>query len=179
MRKHGRYEFRNRFKDHGELKYSLRSLEKFAPWVNRVFLVTNGQIPDWLNTSRVTVIPHDDFFPPADLPTFSSPAIEANLFRIKKLSNRFLYFNDDMFLASPVTLEDFVANHKQKIYLSWDIPDCAPGCADDFLGDDYCDMACNLSLADLTLEIAPSILPCANAHCSMKGRKNGRTTPGR
>lgn len=33
----------NRFADNDELKYSLRSLEKFMPWVRNVFLVTNGE----------------------------------------------------------------------------------------------------------------------------------------
>ena len=38
-----------RFTDWDELKYSLRSLEKYAPWVRHVYIVTNGQIPSWLD----------------------------------------------------------------------------------------------------------------------------------
>lgn len=46
--------------DNEELRYSLRSIEKYAPWVNHIYLVTNGQIPYWLNTShpRLSVITH-------------------------------------------------------------------------------------------------------------------------
>jgi hypothetical protein len=38
------------FKDNEELRYSLRSIEAFAPWVRQIFLVTNGQVPSWINT---------------------------------------------------------------------------------------------------------------------------------
>jgi UDP-N-acetylglucosamine-lysosomal-enzyme len=78
-----------RFADHGELRHSLRSLAKFAPWVRRVFLVTNGlpgQVPSWLNRSAVTLVSHADIFPDrSHLPTFSSPAIESHLHLIPGL----------------------------------------------------------------------------------------------
>ena len=51
---------RNRFADNDELRYSLRSLERFAPWIRNVFLVTNGQIPRWLNVEhpRLRIVQH-------------------------------------------------------------------------------------------------------------------------
>lgn len=73
-----------RFDDKYELKFSLRSLEKYAPWIRHVYIVTNGQIPYWLNLDYegVTVISHEEIFPDAlDLPTFSSPAIEQHIHR--------------------------------------------------------------------------------------------------
>lgn len=50
----------SRFEDNEELRYSLRSVERHAPWVRHIFIVTNGQIPSWLNLDnpRVTVITH-------------------------------------------------------------------------------------------------------------------------
>lgn len=50
----------SRFEDNEELRYSLRSVEKHAPWVRHIFIVTNGQIPSWLNLDnpRVTVVSH-------------------------------------------------------------------------------------------------------------------------
>lgn len=50
----------SRFEDNEELRYSLRSVEKHAPWVRHIFIVTNGQIPSWLNLDnpRVTVVTH-------------------------------------------------------------------------------------------------------------------------
>ncbi|WP_181149864.1 stealth conserved region 3 domain-containing protein [Arthrobacter sp. MYb227] len=102
-----------RFQDREELKYSLRSLEMFAPWVNHIYIVTNGQVPGWLDTSntRVTVVTHKQIFEnPEDLPTFNSHAIEANLHRIPGLKEHFLYFNDDVFLADWCTPKTFFTN---------------------------------------------------------------------
>lgn len=74
----------SRFNDKDELRYSLRSLEMYAPWVRHVYIVTNGQIPNWLDmdNQRMTLISHDDIYPVRkDLPTFSSPAIESHIHR--------------------------------------------------------------------------------------------------
>ncbi|XP_046921236.1 N-acetylglucosamine-1-phosphotransferase subunits alpha/beta isoform X4 [Lynx rufus] len=50
----------SRFEDNEELRYSLRSIERHAPWVRNIFIVTNGQIPSWLNLDnpRVTIVTH-------------------------------------------------------------------------------------------------------------------------
>nr|CAD7442666.1 unnamed protein product [Timema bartmani] len=93
-----------------ELRYSLRSLEKFAPWIRHVFLVTNGQIPYWLNLDnpRLTLVTHEEIFVNlSHLPTFSSPAIETHIHRIHGLSQKFLYLNDDVMLGKEVWPEDF------------------------------------------------------------------------
>lgn len=74
----------SRFSDKDELRYSLRSLEMYAPWVRHVYIVTNGQIPSWLDMDnpRVTLVTHRDIFVnKSDLPTFSSPAIESHIHR--------------------------------------------------------------------------------------------------
>ena len=82
----------NRYADNDQLRYSIRSLEKFAPWVRQIFIVTNGQIPHWLDLdSKAIVVEHKDIFDNHDdLPTFSSPAIEANIHKIEGLSDKFL-----------------------------------------------------------------------------------------
>lgn len=99
-----------RFVSHDELRHSLRSLEQYAPWVRHVYIVTDRQVPDWLDLEHpwINVVDHREIAPPeAILPTFNSQAIEANLHRIEGLSEHFLYFNDDMFLSSPVRPEAF------------------------------------------------------------------------
>lgn len=97
-----------RFRDNDELKYSLRSVEKFAPWVNRIFIVTDKQIPSWLKTEgKVCIIDHSQIFPADALPTFNSQAIESVLHRIPGLSEHFILGNDDTMLAAPVTPDDF------------------------------------------------------------------------
>jgi len=94
------------------LRFSLRSLQRYAPWVNRVFLLTcRPQVPSWLNTAhpRLTVVHHDDVMRKDLLPTFNSFAITSHLHRIPNLSPRFIYLEDDMLFLAPVTLDDFVA----------------------------------------------------------------------
>jgi len=137
----------NRFRDNEELRFSLRSLEQHAGWVRNVYIVTNGQVPYWLDTSnpRVKIIKHSDIFQnQTHLPTFSSPAIESHIHRIPGLSDKFIYLNDDVMFGNNVLPEDFYTHSDgQKVFLTWDVPDCSPGCSSSWIGDGYCDLACN------------------------------------
>lgn len=94
------------------LRYWFRGVEKFAPWVNRVHLVTCGQIPEWLNMNapKLNFIKHSDYIPEEYLPTFNSDTIILNLHRIKGLSEHFVFFDDDMFLIDKVGQEQFFRN---------------------------------------------------------------------
>lgn len=99
-----------RFRDNDELRYSLRSLVRFAPWVRRVHLVTNGETPAWLDPGAegLALVRHEEIFPdPSVLPTFNSNAIELHLHRIPGLSRKFVYLNDDLFLGRPTTRAAF------------------------------------------------------------------------
>ena len=103
-----------RFTDNEELRYSLRSLEKYAGWVRHVYLVTNGQIPYWLNMDcpKLTLVTHQEIFKNTSaLPTFSSPAIESNLHRIPGMRH---------LARHPTYIFSFlmgkVINHKKKSY---------------------------------------------------------------
>ena len=97
-----------RYREMGLLRYWFRGVERFAPWVGRIFLVTDGQKPDWLDEThpKLCLTDHRDFMPSKYLPSFQSSSIEINLHRIRGLSETFVLFNDDMFLLRP----------------------CAPGC---------------------------------------------------
>ena len=35
-----------------------------------------------------------------------------------------------------------------KVFLTWDVPTCAPGCADSWISDGYCDPSCNVAACD-------------------------------
>ncbi len=100
---------RARFLSRDELKYSMRSVHLFAPWVRRIHLVTAGQVPEWLDTDHpdVTVVDHREILPAGALPTFNSHAIESALHRVPDLSEHFVYLNDDVFLARPTRPEAF------------------------------------------------------------------------
>lgn len=94
------------------LRYWFRSVEKCAPWVNKIHFVTCGQKPEWLNENhpKLNLVNHKDYIPNEFLPTFNSNAIELNYHRIKELSDCFVLFNDDMFLLQPLLPEFFFRN---------------------------------------------------------------------
>ena len=100
----------SRFTSHDELRYSLRSLDMYAGWIRHVYVVTDAQVPSWLDTGneRVTVVDHRDLFGGRGrLPTFNSHAIESQLHRIPGLADHYLYLNDDVFFGRPVGPEMF------------------------------------------------------------------------
>ncbi len=94
-----------RYTDNQELRYSLRSAQMYAPWIRKIFIVTNGQIPKWLNINhpKIQLVTHTEIMPKEALPTFNSCAIETCLTNIPDLSEYFLYANDDMFFDKKVS----------------------------------------------------------------------------
>lgn len=102
----------NRYRDWNNLRYFFRSIDKYAPWVRKIHVVTWGHIPEWLNTDnpKINIVKHEDYIPNEWLPTFSSRCIDMNLHRIPDLAEQFVYFNDDMFLTAPTKPEDFFVN---------------------------------------------------------------------
>lgn len=101
-----------RYRDWDILKYWFRGVEKYANWVNKVYFITCGQTPQWLNleSQKLIFVKHEDYISKEYLPTFSSHPIELNLHKINNLSEHFVYFNDDMFLLKPVKKELFFRN---------------------------------------------------------------------
>ena len=98
------------FRDNDELKYSLRSVEKNAPWVNHIYVITGfGQVPGWLDTKnpRITIVPQESILPSDASPIFNSCAIEASLANIPGLSEHFILANDDMFFNAPTSPDYF------------------------------------------------------------------------
>ena len=93
----------HRYLENGLFRYWFRGVEKYAPWVNHIYLVTNGQYPSWLNLNnpKLTLVTHDQIMPKTCLPTFNSNAIMLSLPNIPELSEHFVVFNDDMYLVSP------------------------------------------------------------------------------
>ena len=94
-----------RFQDNQELKYSLRSAEKHLPWIRKIFIVTDGQIPSFLNVShpKIEVIDHSQIIPKENLPLFNSISIEYNIYKIPGLSEHFLLANDDTFVNADLS----------------------------------------------------------------------------
>lgn len=102
---------KGRYADNDELKYSLRSVAQYAPWIHKIYIVTDNQVPSWLDTSnpKVRIVDHKEIMPEICLPCFNSAVIEHFLYNIPGLSEHFLYANDDMFVNRPVKPDDFFA----------------------------------------------------------------------
>ena len=101
----GQKDVNSRDRSADELRYSIRSLKKYLPWFNgTIYIVTNDQIPKWLNISnnKVKIISHKQIIPKYINPTFDSSTIECFLDKIPGISEIFLYINDDFFFNNYV-----------------------------------------------------------------------------
>jgi len=98
-----------RYRDWNNLKYLFRAFEFFTPWVRKIHFVTWGHLPKWLNINhpKINIVNHQDILDKSKLPVFSSHPLEINLHKIKNLSERFVYFNDDTFILKPLSKERF------------------------------------------------------------------------
>ncbi|MFT3897284.1 MAG: stealth family protein [Thermomonas sp.] len=105
-----------RFSADGELDYCIASLLRHAPWLRRIWIVTDAQVPELARriagtplSERIRVVDHREIFAGFEryLPTFNARAISAMLWRIPGLAGRFVYFNDDFMLLRPVDATDF------------------------------------------------------------------------
>eukprot|EP00742_Colponemidia_sp_Colp-10_P004663 GILJ01004974.1.p1 GENE.GILJ01004974.1~~GILJ01004974.1.p1 ORF type:complete len:391 (+),score=38.53 GILJ01004974.1:123-1295(+) len=108
------------FFNNDELKFSLRSVDKYldrkSVKLGTIYIVTNNQIPSWLDTSsgEVKVVYHDKIFKdPKNAPSFSTWAIESNLHHIPGLSDHYIVFNDDYMLGRRVTRGSFITPQGQ------------------------------------------------------------------
>lgn len=102
-----------RYESWNNLQYIFRAIENYMPWVNHVFLVTCGHLPNFINIDypKLKIIKHSDYIPEEYLPTFNSNVIELNYFRIPELSDNFILFNDDCFPLKPIPKEYYFRNN--------------------------------------------------------------------
>lgn len=100
--------FNGRYVNNDELKYSLRSVERYAPWIRKIFIVSDDQTPEWLDIEnpKIKIIDHKEILPAESLPCFNSNVLEHFLYKISNLSEYFILSNDDTFfnkIVSPTT----------------------------------------------------------------------------
>ena len=105
-----------RFGQINEIEFSVKSIRKYAKFVRNIFIVTDNQIPEFLQTTNqfpnVFIVDHKTIFEGYEqyLPTFNSRSIETLLYRIPNLSEHFIYLNDDMMLINDTEPTDFFRN---------------------------------------------------------------------
>ncbi|MGN6446684.1 stealth family protein [Amnibacterium sp.] len=98
-----------RFRQIDELRYALRSVHTFLPWVRNIYIATDSNPPAWLaEHPRVRIVRSEEFFSdPSVLPTHNSQAVESQIHHIEGLSEHFIYSNDDMFIGRPLRPDVF------------------------------------------------------------------------
>ncbi len=104
-----------RFRDMETLKYVLRSIEQNCSWYNKIYLITKGYHPEWLNIDhpKIKLIREDElYFNKSHLPVFSASSIEMNLANLKDISEQFIYLNDDMIIMQKLDINRFFINEK-------------------------------------------------------------------
>ncbi len=104
--------FNGRYANNDELKYSLRSIERYAPWIRKIFIVTDDQTPEWLDIGnpKIQIIDHKEILPRESLPCFNSNLLEQFIYKIPNLSEHFLLSCDDMFLNKTISPTSFFAS---------------------------------------------------------------------
>ena len=110
-----------------EINLCVASILKYAPFIRKIFIVTDKQRPNLdsikhlVTLDKVEIIDHEEIFRDNKdcLPTFNIRSIDALLFKIKNLSDKFIYFNDDMFLVKETSQEDWFINNKAVLKGVW------------------------------------------------------------
>jgi hypothetical protein len=119
-----------RFASNNEIYYGIASILKHVAFCRRIFIVTDGQRPEFLPEfvqqglcpeGKIRVVDHREIFRGYErhLPTFNTRSIETMLWNIEGLSDYFIYLNDDFFFNSEARIEDFLESGKIVIYGRW------------------------------------------------------------
>ena len=113
-----------RWRDFDELRLSIESALRFAPWIRTIFIISDFQRPYWFdesNPGKIRFVDHPILFQEFEehLPTFNSHALESHLHRIPDLAEHFIYANDDTFFGQDVyPLDFFAVDGKFKVFLT-------------------------------------------------------------
>ncbi len=106
------------FKDKENLRYFLRSVEKHLKFIRNIFIITNYELPSWINVCdrRIKPLSYRTIIPFNILPTFNYSVIENFLVNIPDLSDRFLYVSENSFFVRDVK-RSFFFNDKGYPYI--------------------------------------------------------------
>jgi hypothetical protein len=113
-----------RWRDFDELRLSIDSVQRFAPWIRTIFIISDFQRPYWYdenNPGKIKFVDHPELFQEYEehLPTFNSHAIETHIHRIPGLAEHFIYANDDTFFGNDVyPLDFFTSDGRFKVFLT-------------------------------------------------------------
>jgi hypothetical protein len=94
-----------------DIKYSLRSAHMFASWYRHIYIVIadDDEMPQYFRRKMpdVTIVKHSEIIPSQFLPTFNPNVIESYLHKIPRLSEHFVYWNDDTYICKKTSWKHF------------------------------------------------------------------------
>lgn len=103
----------NRYRDNNELIYCLRSIHKYAPWINKIHIILGGnsEIPVWLDAQhdKINIVKEPSLYNPVQ-PNSETKKMFYHL--IPGLADYFFTSDDDMFLVNPIYLPWYFHNNK-------------------------------------------------------------------
>ena len=123
----GRSNIKKQFLQSNEITLCIASILKYAPFIRKIFIVTDGQSPnldeikDFAHLDKIKIIDHKEIFYGVEefLPTFNIRSIDAVLYKINDLSEKFIYFNDDMFLIKKSSPKEWFIENKAVLSGNW------------------------------------------------------------
>jgi hypothetical protein len=113
-----------RYRDNGELKYSLRSVWRFAPWIRRIHILGEGDPPEWLRIGgKISWVDSIALMKSCGQePQPNSETQRLYMTAVPGLSEKFICSDDDSFFGDETSERDFYADgdvpiHPEALYL--------------------------------------------------------------
>lgn len=114
---------KNRFRDAGTLQHWFRLIRKNAKFNYRIVLILarESQVPKWLdvNAKDLRIVYHREFIPTKELPTFNSSVINCYIPFIRDLNEKYILFNDDVFMIRHTYAGDWFDGDKPRFHSDW------------------------------------------------------------
>jgi len=101
-----------RFRDNGELQYSLRSIFRYAGWIRRIHILAEGDPPEWLRVGgRIAWVDAVALMKTCGQePQLNSETQKLYFTAVPGLAEKFITFDDDWFLGDETSERDFYAD---------------------------------------------------------------------
>ena len=103
-----------------ELKYSVRSILKYIPWIRKIFILMPNEKVSFFKPpeeikDKIVYVKDKDLL---GFDSASSPAFQFNLWRMKHfgMSENFILMDDDYFIGRPLSKSNFFYEENGKVY---------------------------------------------------------------
>ena len=106
--------------EHGEIKYSVRSILKNIPWINKIFILMPNERVKYFKpkeeiSDKIIYVKDKDLL---GFDSGNSCTFQYNLFKMRKfgLSENFILMDDDYFIANPINKNEMFYEENGEVY---------------------------------------------------------------